>query len=239
MPTEKDLKKAIVDDPLNPHIPHKGNSMERVKSVLAIGGLSCFVLAAIVEGWLPTAHLYKIPMKTMDEVAGTPTPEFMQMAQLYPTEFKSAYGEANKASFQKALKDGKQVYISEACWHCHSQFVRPVSNEEIRFGKVSTAAEYQNEMFLPHLFGTRRVGPDLIREAGKHSLDWHVAHFWDPPIVVPTSVMPRYPWLYAAEGRPNGKGIALITYVTWLGSWATANTVTMAAPTPSSSQVMK
>ena len=238
MPTEKDLKKAIVENPLNPHLPHKGSAMERIKAVLAIGGLSCFLLAAVVEGWLPVSHLYKIPMKTMDEVAGTPTPEFMQLAQMYPVEFKEAYGEPNKASFQKALKDGKQVYISEACWHCHSQFVRPVSNEEIRFGKVSTAGEYQNEMFLPHLFGTRRVGPDLIREAGKHSIDWHVAHFWDPPIVVPTSVMPRYPWLYVAEGRPNGKGIALMTYVTWLGSWAIPSIVTM-APAPSASQVVK
>ena len=238
MPTREDLKKAVADDPLNPHIPHKGGAMEKVKATLAIGGLSCFLLAAVVEGWLPVAHLNKIPMKTMDEVAGTPTPEFLQMAQLYPVEFKEAYGEPNKASFQKALQIGKAVYIAEACWHCHSQFVRPVSNEEIRFGKVSTAAEYQNEMFLPHLFGTRRVGPDLIREAGKHSLDWHVAHFWDPPIVVPTSVMPRYPWLYAAEGRPNAKGIGVITYVTWLGSWAMPD-VTMAAPSPSASQVIK
>ena len=235
MPTEKDLKKAIADDPLNPHLPHPGKAMEKVKATLGIAGLSCFLLAAAVEGWLPVAHLNKIPMKSMDEVAGTPTPEFLQMAQLYPQEFKAAYGEPNKASFQRALKLGKGVYIAEACWHCHSQFVRPVSNEEIRFGKVSTAAEYQNEMFLPHLFGTRRVGPDLIREAGKHSLDWHVAHFWDPPIVVPTSVMPRYPWLYVSEGHPNEKGIAIITYVTWLGSWATPNAATpiaIASATP-------
>ena len=231
MPTEADLKKAAARDPLNPHIPHPGGAMERVKAVLAVGGLACFLLAAAVEGWLPAAHLNKIPMKTLDQVAGTPTPEFLKMAELFPVDFQAAYGAPTKASFQRALKLGKDIYIAEACWHCHSQFVRPVSNEETRFGRVSTAAEYQNEMFLPHLFGTRRVGPDLIREAGKHSVDWHVAHFWDPPNVVPTSVMPRYPWLYSAEGAPNAKGIALITYVTWLGSWALGN-VTVAPPSP-------
>lgn len=238
MPTQSDLKNAAARDPLNPHVPHKGNALERVKSVLAIAGLSCFVLAAVVEAWLPWAHLSKIPMQSMDEVAGTPTPEFLQLARLYPGDFKSAYGAPDKESFQRALKLGRDVYIAEACWHCHSQFVRPVSNEETRFGRVSTAGEYQNEMFLPHLFGTRRVGPDLIREAGKHSVDWHVAHFWDPPSVVPTSVMPRYPWLYADEGRPNEKGMALITYVTWLGSWV-AGDVAAAAPAPSSTQVIK
>ena len=67
----------------------------------------------------------------------------------------------NAQSFAKALRTGRDVYVAEACWHCHSQFVRPVSNEDLRFGPVSTPEEYQNDMFLPHLFGTRRIGPDL------------------------------------------------------------------------------
>ena len=192
---------------------------EKLKPVLGFAGVGCFMLAWVVTGWLPSAHLNKIPMKTMDQVASEPSPEFKGLSTMFPSEFAAAYGKPDKASFQRALKLGKSVYIAEACWHCHSQFVRPVSNEEPRFGQVSNAQEYQNEMFLPHLFGTRRVGPDLIREAGKHSLDWHVAHFWDPTFVVPTSVMPRYPWLYSPAGVPNEKGMALITYVTWLGSW--------------------
>ena len=77
-----------------------------------------------------------------------------------------------------------------------------------------------NEMFLPHLFGTRRVGPDLIREAGRHGNDWHAAHFYNPSLVVPTSVMPRYSWFFDDE-RPNKRGLAMIAYVQWLGSWAT------------------
>jgi cbb3-type cytochrome c oxidase subunit II len=102
--------------------------------------------------------------------------------------------------------------------------VRPVSREDARFGKVSYASEYMNEMFLPHLFGTRRVGPDLIREAGKHGNDWHVAHFYEPTLVVPTSVMPRYSWFFDGD-EPNKKGIAMIAYVQWLGSWATPEAI--------------
>jgi cbb3-type cytochrome oxidase cytochrome c subunit len=75
-------------------------------------------------------------------------------------------------------------------------------------------------MFLPHLFGTRRVGPDLIRESGRHGNDWHAAHFFDPRLVSPASVMPRYPWLFDGE-TPNADGLAMIAYMQWLGSWAT------------------
>jgi cbb3-type cytochrome oxidase cytochrome c subunit len=74
-------------------------------------------------------------------------------------------------------------------------------------------------MNLPQLFGTRRVGPDLIREGGKRTNDWHLAHFRDPNAVVPESVMPRYDWFFEAEGRPNERGWAITAYVQWLGSW--------------------
>ena len=57
--------------------------------------------------------------------------------------------------------------MGEGCWHCHSQFVRPVSNEERRWGPVSKTEEYQNELQRPVMFGTRRVGPDLSREGGR------------------------------------------------------------------------
>ena len=74
-------------------------------------------------------------------------------------------------------------------------------------------------MNLPHLFGTRRVGPDLIREAGKHSNDWHMAHLYDPRSVAPYSVMPAYPWFFDAERRPTERALALVAYLQWLGSW--------------------
>jgi cbb3-type cytochrome c oxidase subunit II len=92
-----------------------------------------------------------------------------------------------------------------------------VANEDVRFGPVSTAAEQQHELMKPQLMGTRRVGPDLSRESGFRSNDWHVAHFYNPQSVAPTSVMPGYTWFY--DGRePNKKGIAIITYMQWLGS---------------------
>ena len=131
----------------------------------------------------------KVPYFAMvNLIAGqTIVPEFRQLAVDYPEEFQRYFGSVSPESFAHALRVGKATYIAEACWHCHSQFVRPVSKEDLRFGPVSTPAEYQNMMNLPHLFGTRRVGPDLIRENGKHSNDWHVAHLYDPRSVAPYS----------------------------------------------------
>jgi cytochrome c oxidase cbb3-type subunit 2 len=194
--------------------------MEKLPTILLAAGVGCFALAGVVTGYLPVAHLSRIKVRTVAEIAPEPSPEFLALAKRYPDAFAAAYGEPTAQAFHKALKRGRDIYIAEACWHCHSQFVRPVSNEDVRFGKVSYASEYMNEMFLPHLFGTRRVGPDLIRENGKHTNDWHVAHFHDPNAVVPSSVMPRYPWFFDGD-VPNEKGLAVITYVQWLGSWAT------------------
>jgi cytochrome c oxidase cbb3-type subunit II len=203
--------------------------MEKLARIVLIAGLGCFVLAVVVEGYLPLSHLSKIKVQKLEEVVTEPTEEWRDLGRRFPEAMKKYYGDGGLASYREALKLGRDTYIAEACWHCHSQFVRPVSNEDIRFGKVSYAAEYMNEMFLPHLFGTRRVGPDLIRESGRHANDWHVAHFYDPTIVVPTSVMPRYTWFYDVEGTekptPNKRGLAVVAYVQWLGSWATPEAV--------------
>jgi hypothetical protein len=193
--------------------------LERFGTVLGAAGIGCFALAWVLEGWLPLHHLGKIPVATLDEIAPVPSEAFYELADWYPESFKNAYGEPTKEAFHKALSLGRDVYIAEGCWHCHSQFVRPVSNEDIRFGPVATAAEYQNEMQLPQLLGTRRVGPDLSREWNKRSTDWHVAHFFEPTWVVPTSVMPNYRWFYDDNEEPNERGIAIVTYVMWLGSW--------------------
>lgn len=194
--------------------------MERLATILLAAGLGCFALAGVVSGILPVAHLRQVPVKPLEEVVTAPSEDFLELSARYPTQVKAAFGGDDAESFRKALRLGRDTYIAEACWHCHSQFVRPVSGEDRRFGQVSYAAEYQNEMFLPHLFGTRRVGPDLIREAGRHSVDWQIAHFYDPTIVVPSSVMPRYSWFFDGE-TPNARGLAVIAYVQWLGSWAT------------------
>lgn len=198
--------------------------MERLSGIWLLAGIGCFAFAFAFTGYLPIAHLDKIEYKTLDEIAPEPSQTFINLSERYPEQFAKYYGEPTAEAFHDALRLARDTYIAEGCWHCHSQFVRPVSGEDQRFGKVSYAEEYMNEMFLPHLFGTRRVGPDLIREAGKHGDDWHVAHFFDPNIVVPTSVMPRYTWFYDGE-QPNKEGIAMITYVQWLGSWATPEAI--------------
>jgi len=194
--------------------------MERFGASFLIAGVITFLLGFFLQGAMPVLTLRNVPVATVEEVAREIPPEFAQLAEDYPEEFARHFGEVSTASLVAALELGKSVYVAEACWHCHSQFVRPVSQEDVRFGPVSTPEEYQNLMNLPHLFGTRRVGPDLIRQAGVHSNDWHVAHFYDPRSVAPYSVMPAYPWLYDEDRRPNRRGLALVAYVQWLGSWA-------------------
>ena len=89
---------------------------------------------------------------------------------------------------------GREVYGRQVCFHCHSQFIRPVNEEDKRWGPVSQTGEYAHDM--PHFFGTRRTGPDLHREGGLRVDDWHLAHFYNPRFTVPRSVMPAFPWLF-------------------------------------------
>jgi cytochrome c oxidase cbb3-type subunit II len=194
--------------------------METAAHVMFCAGLGLFGLAGVLAGYLPVSHLARLEYSTLDKVAPAPSPEFIDLSKRYPAAFKAAFGSPTKEAFHLALRTGRDRYIAEACWHCHSQYVRPISNEDQRFGKVSWAGEYRNEMFLPHLFGTRRVGPDLIRESGRHGNDWHAAHFFDPTLVSPASVMPRYTWFFDGE-TPNKTGLSMIAYMQWLGSWAT------------------
>jgi hypothetical protein len=202
------------------------NPLERFTAILLVAGLAFFGLAVVIEAWLPWQVLRGLPMQSVEEVAAEVPPDFQDLAGRYPEPFRKHFGEPTPAAFARALRLGRDVYRAEGCWHCHSQFVRPVSNEDRRFGAVSYPGEYQNALQLPQMFGTRRVGPDLIRSAGKHSNDWHVAHFWEPRDVVPSSVMPAFRWFFdppaAANDvpQPNARGLAVVAYVQWLGSWA-------------------
>jgi cbb3-type cytochrome c oxidase subunit II len=202
--------------------------MERIGTIMLSAGIGLFLLAGVLAGYLPVSHLSKIRYRSLEEVVPAVSPEFVDLSRRYPDAFKRAFGAPTVEAFRDALRIGRDRYIAEACWHCHSQYVRPVSNEDQRFGKVSWAEEYRNEMFLPHLFGTRRVGPDLIRESGRHGNDWHAAHFYDPNLVSPASVMPRYPWFF--DGKvPNRTGLSMIAYMQWLGSWATPEALARSA----------
>jgi len=193
---------------------------ESKSGIFFIAGLGFFGLSFVVMAVLPWTIYAGEEEKTIEQLASRGiVPEFVELAERFPEQFNQYFGEVSYESFAEALELGHDTYVAEACWHCHSQFVRPVSNEDLRWGPVSHALEYQNEMQRPVLFGTRRVGPDLSREAGIRSNDWHLAHFWKPSDVVPTSVMPSYRWFFDANGYPNKRGMAVVTYVQWLGSW--------------------
>jgi cytochrome c oxidase cbb3-type subunit 2 len=88
---------------------------------------------------------------------------------------------------------GRNVYIREGCYLCHSQQVRPFKDEVERYGHYSLAAESMYDH--PFQWGSKRTGPDLARVGGKYSNEWHVAHMVDPRAVVPESIMPAYPFL--------------------------------------------
>ena len=111
---------------------------------------------------------------------------------------------------------GRSVYAREGCMTCHSQLVRFTDDDVRRFGPASQAWEADGE--LPQMWGTRRIGPDLAREAGRKSRDWQLAHLWNPRHVVPDSVMPAYPWLFdGSPARPGPDAIDLATYLESLG----------------------
>ena len=88
---------------------------------------------------------------------------------------------------------GRDIYVREGCYVCHSQMVRPMRDEVERYGHYSLAAESKYDH--PFQWGSKRTGPDLARVGGRYSDDWHVAHLRNPQSVVPESVMPKYGFL--------------------------------------------
>jgi cytochrome c oxidase cbb3-type subunit 2 len=88
---------------------------------------------------------------------------------------------------------GRNIYVREGCYLCHSQMVRPLRDEVERYGHYSLAAESMYDR--PFQWGSKRTGPDLARIGGKYSDEWHRDHLRDPRSVVPSSIMPDYSWL--------------------------------------------
>lgn len=149
--------------------------------VVALGaGIFFISLAIFVQGLLPFLH------------PESRTTDVTRVVRTDLGELKWMRSDATDYSELEQL--GRQVYIREGCWYCHSQFVRPVTGETRRWGPVSEAGEYAFD--VPHLFSTRRIGPDLTRVGLKYSDEWHLAHFWDPRMVVPDSIMPRFAALF-------------------------------------------
>ena len=112
-------------------------------------------------------------------------PLFFQKSTTQPIEGVKPY-----TALQLA---GRDVYQREGCYNCHSQMIRPFRAETLRYGHYSVAGESVYDH--PFQWGSKRTGPDLAREGGRNTDDWHVKHLTDPRSVVPQSNMPAYPWL--------------------------------------------
>lgn len=199
--------------------------MDSFKSVFLVAGLGMFILAALASGLLPVLTLSDLEYTTIDQISQDPTPEWRDLAVRWPDAFRAAWGDAawEQAlrlpkrldespsdpgaaaeairAFAEALDRGRDLYIAEGCWHCHSQYIRGVSKEEQRWGPVAMADEFENELYLPQMWGTRRVGPDLSREWGRHTNDWHAAHLHNPRSTTPDSVMPGYTWFFSPDPK--------------------------------------
>ncbi|OKO76014.1 cytochrome-c oxidase, cbb3-type subunit II [Bradyrhizobium sp. AS23.2] len=102
---------------------------------------------------------------------------------------------------------GRNIYIREGCYACHSQMIRTLRDEVDRYGPYSLAVESKYDH--PMLWGSKRTGPDLARIGEKYSDQWHVAHLNNPRDVVPVSVMPAYTWLLTTELRTDDLGLHL------------------------------
>lgn len=112
---------------------------------------------------------------------------------------------------------GRAIYVRDGCWYCHTQQTRTLLADTKRSGwrgvdsPVSTPDEFVYDS--PHLFGTKRTGPDLSRVGGKYDEQWHRTHFRNPRDLVPGSIMPPFPWLVSDEGEFK----AIVAYMQTLG----------------------
>ncbi len=200
LPLEKEVSELPpIEDKALLSVPKQG-WIENPSTVALVSGFGFFTLAVLVQGIIP----FLSPNTRVTTVNDVVTQKQVQVADYTPLE-----------------RRGRQVYIREGCWYCHSQYVRPVTGETLRWGPVSQTGEYAYDR--PHLFSTRRIGPDLTRVGRKYDDGWHAAHHWEPRNVVPDSIMPRFPWLFApvtGKDQPtlNEDGQALIAYIQRLGT---------------------
>lgn len=206
---------------------------ESKSGILYVAGVGFFALAFVSNALVPALMYDDIPEQTVAQLVNPNLRyQFEDLARRFPDSFEKYIakgempgGEAEHNAWwnekcAETLELGHRLYVGEGCWHCHSQFVRPVSNESERWGPVSRSLEYQNVLQRPVMFGTRRVGPDLSREGGRRSNDWHAVHFFRPIDLSVGSPMPEYPWFFdGSPDKPNLRGLAIMTYVQWLGSW--------------------
>jgi cytochrome c oxidase cbb3-type subunit 2 len=117
------------------------------------------------------------------------------LVQIVPLFFQTSTTEAvaGLEPYTPLRLAGRDVYVREGCYLCHSQMIRPFRAETERYGHYSVAGEYVYDH--PFQWGSKRTGPDLARVGGRYSDDWHRVHMNNPRDVVPESIMPGYPWL--------------------------------------------
>jgi cytochrome c oxidase cbb3-type subunit 2 len=116
------------------------------------------------------------------------------LVEIVPLYFQRTTTEAVKGikPYEPLRLVGRDVYIREGCYNCHSQMIRPFRAETLRYGHYSVAGEFVFDH--PFQWGSKRTGPDLARVGARYSDEWHRVHFNNPRDVVPESNMPAYPW---------------------------------------------
>lgn len=157
--------------------------------VAAIGGFGCFAMSVLLLGVWPGRVLES------------------QIHSMSP---------AHPLALSASEERGRTVYAREGCAYCHTQQIRYLTSDVSRFGAATLA--WETVFDYPHLWGTRRIGPDLSREHAARSSDWQLEHLYAPRNVVRDSVMPAFPWLFeGAPDRPRQEGSDLVAYIETLG----------------------
>ncbi|HEX4984628.1 MAG TPA: cytochrome-c oxidase, cbb3-type subunit II [Burkholderiales bacterium] len=125
------------------------------------------------------------------------------LVEIVPLFFQRSTTEpvAGLKPYSALALEGRDIYIREGCYNCHSQMIRPLRAETERYGHYSVAGEYVYDH--PFQWGSKRTGPDLARVGGRYSDEWHRMHLMQPRDVVPESNMPSYSWL--ATARVDGE----------------------------------
>ena len=124
------------------------------------------------------------------------------LVEILPLYFQKSTTEAVCIKPYTALQQaGRDIYVREGCYNCHSQMIRPLRAEVLRYGHYSMAGEFVYDH--PFQWGSKRTGPDLQRVGAKYSDEWHRLHLNNPRDLVPESNMPAYPWLYNAKLDPS------------------------------------
>ncbi len=140
---------------------------------------------------------------------------FGGLVEIVPLFFQKSTTEAVQGvkPYNPLQLAGRDIYLREGCYNCHSQMIRPFRAETLRYGHYSVAGEFVYDH--PFQWGSKRTGPDLHRVGGKYSDEWHRIHLVNPRDVVPESNMPAYPWLektalVPAEIQPKMKALRTV-----------------------------